>query len=419
MRSMKSSNPLAPILFALLTCVSQLASAQTFNVLHTFTGSPNDGDGPVGTLVRDAEGNLYGVTDVGGSGICGDYSCGTAFMLDKTGEEVGVFSFNGQDGLSPEAGLFRDAAGNLYGTTAGGGAKCPSGLPSGCGTVFALNNRGNKIRNYSFGGQPDGASPEAPVIKVSGSLYGTTEGGGSSDFGTVYRVNVNGRETVLYSFKGGSKGCLPHGGVTADANGNLYGATLAGGSGGCYRNAGAGVAYELDTEGKFSVLFTFGGAVGANPYSPLVFDSQGNLYGTAQSGGSNIYGTVFELSPQSNGTWSGSALYSFCQLPNCADGRMPLGPLARDALGNLYGTTYYGGAYNNCFGGLGCGVIFKIDTSGNESVLHNFTGGSDGASPGSGLIIDAAGNLYGVVGEGGDASCDPPYGCGVVFELTP
>ena len=103
-------------LFLLLVAVSQ-AGAQTFTVLHTFHGAPNDGEAPLGTLVRDAAGNLYGVTEMGGSGICGQFSCGTAFMLSKTGKELGVFSFSGKDGTFPAAGLFRDSAGNLYGTT--------------------------------------------------------------------------------------------------------------------------------------------------------------------------------------------------------------------------------------------------------------------------------------------------------------
>lgn len=415
MHSMKSCKFLAPILFALLlTCASPLAQAQTYKVLHTFTGYPSDGDEPRGTLVRDGLGNLYGTTAIGGSGNCNlSPGCGTVFMLNRGGEELGIFSFSNEDGRLPYAGLFRDRAGNLYGTTAAGGVECPGN--EGCGTVFQLNKTGNKIRNYSFAGQPDGANPEAPVIEVSGSLYSTTARGGPLDYGTVYRISPNGEETVVYNFEG-SKGCLPYGGITADAKGNLYGATSSSGPR-CLRNVG--VAYELDTERNFKVLFTFNSVVGWDPLSPLIFDSQGNLYGTAESGGSNLYGTVFELSPQSNGTWSGTALYSFCQLPNCADGRMPLGSLVRDAAGNVYGTTFYGGMYNNCLSGIGCGVIFKLDTSGNETVLHNFTGGSDGAFPEARLIMDASGNLYGVASQGGDASCAPPYGCGVVFELTP
>lgn len=130
---------------------------------------------------------------------------------------------------------------------------------------------------------------------------------------------------------------------------------------------------------------------------------------------------MYELSP-SNGNWSGRRLYSFCSLPDCADGREPVGPLVRDNnTGNLYGVTFLGGAYpNNCASGLGCGTIFSIDPSGKETVLYSFTGGSDGALPGGGLTMDASGNLYGVALSGGDISCNVQLGgCGVVFELTP
>ena len=179
-----------------------------------------------------------------------------------------------------------------------------------------------------------------------------------------------------------------------------------------------GTAYKLDTAGHLTVLYRFGGGVGAYPVSPLIPDSQGNLYGTAESGGSSEgcdfsgCGTVFELSPK-NGTWSGRALYAFCLLPGCTDGEQPGGSLVRDASGNLYGVTSYGGAY-------GWGTVFKLDSSGNETVLYSFTGGSDGADPSGGLIMDASGNLYGVAFSGGDTSCNVQMsGRGVVFELTP
>ena len=417
MRSRKPYKSLAPGLLALLlTCASLPMHAQTYKVLHTFTGAPSDGEAPVGTLVRDAAGNLYGVTDLGGSGTCGQFTCGTVYMLTKTGKEVGVFSFTGQDGTFPEAGLFRDSGGNLYGTTLQGGVHSCNNNPPGCGTLFQLSKTGSKIRYYSFTGS-NGEFPESPLIELSGSLYGTTNSGGVLGFGAVYKINALGRETVLYSFQDGADGCDPYPGVTADSKGNLYGVAALGGSGGSC-NDGYGTAYELDTTGNFTVLATFGGRAGANPDSALIFDPQGNLYGTAANGGSSGEcgfsgcGTVFELSSH-NGTWSERTLYSFCSLPDCADGREPVGPLVRDKPGNLYGTTFFGGAY-------GYGSVFKLDPSGNETVLYSFTGGSDGANPGGGLTIDASGNLYGVTVVGGDISCNVFLGgCGVVFELTP
>ena len=412
MRSVKSSKFLTPILLAfLIAYISASAPAQTFKVLHTFTGAPKDGEAPVGALVRDAAGNLYGVTNLGGSGTCGQFTCGTVYMLTKSGKEVGVFSFTGQDGTFPEAGLFRDAAGNLYGTTEQGGVHGCNNNPPGCGTIFQLNKTGNKIRYFSFAGT-NGETPESPLIEVSGSLYSTTSFGGTDGFGTVYKINTTGKETILYSFEGASDGCDPYAGVTADSKGNLYGVAS---SDGCN---GSGAAYEIDTAGNFHLLYQFIGFVGSEPDSPMIFDSQGNLYGTAAIGGSSDQcsggcGTVFELSQQ-NGTWLGHRLYSFCSLPDCADGEEPVGSLVRDnKTGNLYGATFFGDAY-------GYGTVFELDPSGHETVLYSFTGASDGAYPGGGLTMDASGNLYGVALSGGDISCNVQLGgCGVVFELTP
>jgi uncharacterized repeat protein (TIGR03803 family) len=408
MHPIKSYKFLAPVLFALLlTCASLPTQAQTYKVLHTFTGAPKDGQWPLGTLVRDAAGNLYGTTQEGGSGMCGQFSCGTVFMVNKSGNEVGVFSFNGEDGGFPFAGLLRDAAGNLYGTTMEGGThSCQNGsYSSGCGTVFQLNKRGNKLRYYSFDGS-NGEFPQSTPVELSGSFYGTTLEGGNNNFGILYKVNALGKETVLHRFTGGSDGCAP-GALTADTNGNLYGVT---GIGLCN---GTGTLFELDTAGTFTTLYEFGGDVGYLPRS-LTFDTQGNLYGTAEDGGSNGDGTVFELSP-GNGTWTGRPLYAFCSLPLCADGDSPRGQLVRDAnTGNIYGVTYDGDTFGN-------GTIFKLDPSGNETVLYSFTGGSDGGFPFGGLVMDASGNLYGTAEGGGDISCPGSggVGCGVVFELTP
>lgn len=203
-----------------------------------------------------------------------------------------------------------------------------------------------------------------------------------------------------------------------DAAGNLYGVTGAGGA------DGGGVAYKLDATGDEILLCSFEGSDGIGPDSVLAADGAGNLYGTTEGGGNSECGgtgcgVVFELSPDSGGSWTGTVLYTFCSQSNCADGVEPLdGPLVRDAAGNLYGTTYFGGALPNC-NGAGCGVVFKLDPSGKETVLHSFTGGTDGAFPWAGLTTDAAGNLYGVTAGGGDINCFPPEGCGVVFKITP
>jgi len=171
---------------------------------------------------------------------------------------------------------------------------------------------------------------------------------------------------------------------------------------------GQGTVFELDTTGKETVLYSFtGGADGGRPGSVLIADSEGNLYGTTEGGGKGCgtgCGVVFELSPQGK-SWAENVLYTFCSLSNCADGEEPVrGPLVRDAAGNLYGTTYFGGAHHNC-NENSCGVVFKLDTAGKETVLHSFTGGADGAEPAAGLIMDNAGNLYGTTELGGDAQC--------------
>jgi uncharacterized repeat protein (TIGR03803 family) len=152
-------------------------------------------------------------------------------------------------------------------------------------------------------------------------------------------------------------------------------------------------------------------------------DSAGNLYGTTSNGGNSECGgygcgVIFKLSPEAGGGWSESVLYTFCSLTNCTDGERPLtGPLVMDSAGNIFGTTYFGGSHPNCNGDT-CGVVFKLDTTGKETVLHTFTGGADGALPYAGLVMDGHGNLYGTT-QGGGASCYTSYTCGVVFEITP
>jgi uncharacterized repeat protein (TIGR03803 family) len=400
------------------------AHAQAFTVLHIFKGAPNDGEAPYGPLSRDSAGNLYGVTVEGGRGECSQSGCGMAFALNRAGRALGSFSFDGENGQYPSGGLLRDSAGNFYGTTEQGGDAtdaCGGAQGGGCGVAYRLTKAG-KEELYRFQGTPDGYEPGALLTEdAAGNFYGTTGLGGEDGSGTVFKIDRAGKETVLYSFTGGLDGCNPDQGVILDALGNLYGTTSGGGAGFC--NSGFGTVYELDTAGKLTVLHTFEGEDGANPDSGLIFDPQGNLYGTTQNGGASEgcggCGTVFELTPQQGGNWSEGVLYSFCSLPECADGERPrVGPLVRDRAGNLYGTTYFGGAYRNCNGDA-CGVVFEIDAAGHEQVLHSFTGGVDGALPTAGLIIDASGNLYGTTEEGGDTSCYPPYGCGVAFEITP
>jgi uncharacterized repeat protein (TIGR03803 family) len=397
------------------------AQAQKFKVLHTFHGP--DGANPFGVLVRDSAGNLYGTTGIGGTGKCSRYGCGTAFKLDSWGKQAWSYSFKGGNGYVLYGGLLRDAAGSLFGATTNGGKInniCGGDQAGGCGLVFELDKTGETERVlHKFTGDPDGFFPEALLVKdAAGNLYGTTYVGGRTGNGAVFKIDTSGKEAVLYSFTGGSDGCGPYPGVILDSARNLYGvATDCGGD-------GAGVVFMVDSTGKETLLYTFtGSSDGGRPDSVLLFDSNRNLYGTTAEGGNSECGgtgcgVVFKLLPQSGGGWSESVLYDFCSLSNCTDGEGPgTGPLVRDSSGNLYGTTYFGGAYRNCNGDA-CGVVFKLDAKGKETVLHSFTGGADGANPAAGLVLDSRGNLYGTTQAGG-AICIQSFTCGVVFKVVP
>jgi uncharacterized repeat protein (TIGR03803 family) len=368
------------------------------------------GDGLYAGVIPDSAGNLYGTTIFGGSacdvidGTC-FYGSGVVYRLDTSGQETALYSFTGgADGANPEAGVIRDSAGNLYGTTSGGGiigATCYSG----CGVVYRLDTSGQETVLYSFTGGADGAYPYAGVIRdLAGNLYGTTPNGGSGEgsagYGVVYKLDVAspGQEAVLYTFTGGADGANPYASVIRDSAGNLYGTTEGGGSGIGF--AGAGVVFKVNTAGQEAVLYTFtGGTDGAYPLGGVIRDSTGNLYGTTAGGGMG-YGVVYKLDVASG---QETVLYSFT---GGADGANPEAGVILDSAGNLYGTTYGGGT--------GYGVVYKLDVaSGQEAVLYSFTGETDGAKPEAGVILDLAGNLYGTTSSGGADSG------GVVFKLEP
>ena len=394
-------------------------------VLHSFSGA--DGGYLEAGLIFGAGGNLYGTTEIGGAN-----NAGTVFELTPTAgggwTENVLYSFhnNGTDGFAPIAGLVLDAAGNLYGTTALGGTYDCAGF--GCGTVFELMPEagGSWTEEVLHSFNPadgDGGSPEASLIfDAAGNLYGTTFGGGANRDGTVFELLgagvVGWTEEVLYSFlNNGMDGSNPYAGLIFDKNGNLYGTTYVGGTN------GDGTAFELTPAvgGGWTekVLHTFGnGTDGTNPWAGLIFDKNGNLYGTTHGGGTYYigYGTVFELTPAAGGGWTEKVLHSFN--PADGDGQTPEAGLIFDAVGNLYGTTVGGGTY-------GDGTVFELTPAvgGNwaEKVLYSFNPNrGDGVGPAAGLIFDAAGNLYGTTYWGGTYDCPGvPPGCGTVFELTP
>lgn len=238
----------------------------------------------------------------------------------------------------------------------------------------------------------------------AGNLYGTTLEGGAGGCpgggcGTVFKLAPDGTKTVLYSFAGGSDGSGPHG-LVIDEAGNLYGTTTAGGGTGCYDDEGCGTVFEVAADGTETVLHAFtGGGDGEQPLGGLIIDKKGNLYGTT-------LGTVFRLAPGGNE----KVIHFFT---GRGDGSRPGAvTLVRDKAGNLYGTTQGGGAYRD-------GTVFEVSPDGTETVLYSFTGGSDGGGPYAGVIIDAAGNLYGTTPYDGDLNCDYGQGCGTVFKVAP
>jgi uncharacterized repeat protein (TIGR03803 family) len=381
--------------------------AQTYSVLYNFAGGA-DGSLPSAALVRDAAGNLYGTTYLGGNMSCygpNGLGCGTVFKLDASGRKTTLHTFAGPDGAAPNGALYRDSGGNLYGTTVAGG-------DPGYGAAFKIDSAGNESVLHSFTG-PDGANPSGALVPDgAGNFYGATAGGGASGFGVVFKMDAGGNVTVLYNFAGNpTDGAGPLGTLVLDHAGNLYGTTQGGGS------SFNGVVFKLDAAGNETLLHDFtGGADGGQPWAGLIRDTKGNLYGTAEVGGTGCgsygCGLVFMLSPGGEET----VLLRFHGYPT--DGQDPFGALVQDASGNVYGTTFSGGTELRCRPiPAPCGTIFKLSGTGEETLLHNFAPHS-GIYPYAGLIPDPAGNLYGVASEGGDTSRCGGAGCGVVFKLS-
>jgi uncharacterized repeat protein (TIGR03803 family) len=324
-----------------------------------------------------------------------------------TSKTTQIYSFTGNAGGEyTDTELARDNAGNLYGTSVQGGA-------FGSGTVFKVTPAGVHHVLYSFTGGADGGEPYKGVtLNANGDLIGTavTGGGGSCEggCGVVFKVSYSGgvwTQSVLHTFTG-ADGSGPGSPVSVDRNGNVYGTTPTGGK------FSVGVVYQL-TPGQagwtFQVIHNFtGGADGAGGSAGrLLIDSAGHLYGVCTVGGVTGFGTVYKLALV-NGTWRFTTLYAFKDQP---DGASPYGALILDRQGNLYGTTYYAGAND-------LGTVYRLSYANGtwtESVLYSFKGGTDGASPISSLVRDAAGNLYGTTSDGGAASCV----CGVIFKLAP
>jgi uncharacterized repeat protein (TIGR03803 family) len=282
--------------------VFKLAPDGTETVLYAFTGG-SDGWEPDGTLVMDKNGDLYGTTVMGGGvTACEQYlGCGTVFEVKPDGTETVLYAFQGgTDAIAPSGGVIRDASGNLYGAAAAGGTgnenNCGGGNV-GCGAVFKISPGGAETVLYSFQGGSDGFEPLGGLLKdKAGNLYGTTGGGGNSDQGTVFKLASDGTESVLYAFKGGSDGNNPETGVIMDKAGNLYGATASGGGMHCsHEYGGCGTVFKLAPDGTETVLFAFYGSRGRLPVAGLLMGKNGLLYGTTTSGGTDNDGVVFSV----------------------------------------------------------------------------------------------------------------------------
>lgn len=388
--------------FVLTVVAANWATAQTYSVVHTFSGSP-DGGGSVAGVIADAKGNLYGTTLGGGT-----YGLGTVFKIDKTGKETVLYN------LGSAGGLVLDKLGNLYGTTVDGGNRTQ-------GSVFKIDETGKETDLHDFTGSGgDGSYPKAGLVRdTRGNLYGTTQLGGNltcmsgMGCGTVFKVDATGKETVLYKFTGtGTDGANPIAALVRDTKGNLYGTTPSGGGVSCEFQTGCGTVFKVEKTGNESPLYSFRGYLnggdGAAPASGLLRDTAGDLYGTTLYGGGYGAGSVFKVETTDVET----ELYSFCSPQGCSNGAGPAAGLLMDAAGNLYGTTESGGASYY-------GTIFKVDASGHETILYNFTGGADGGYPEGNLMMDKRGNLYGTTFAGGDLVCNGGTGCGVVFKMTP
>jgi hypothetical protein len=395
-----------------LTCVPAVWSVPNESVLYTFTGK--DGANPGGSLAMDATGHLFGSTTQGGN-----YNAGTVFELTPENggrwkeSVIHVFS-GGYDGGGPYAGLILDEAGNLYGATPYGGG---GGCDGGCGVVFKLapssHGKWKESVLHVFDGIR-GAHPYGTLLfDSSGNLYGTTQFGGHFGAGAVFMLTqVSGhshwRETLVHSFNGVSDGDGPYAGLIFDAEGNLYGTTTSGSEGPTVFKltpSKSGVWTE-------TVLHRFGDRLAGPIYGGVVFDSNGNLYGSTFGVEGESYGQVFELSP-SNGSWVKSTIYTFCA-NTCSGGAFPYASMIIDKKDNLFGTTAGGNAVP--------GAVFEMtpSTSGwEESELHSFAGGTDGSGPLASLISDSAGNLYGTTVAGGNNLCQYSEGCGIVFRVTP
>ena len=457
---------LSGLLLVILALIASASAEWKEKVLYSFQGGTTDGVRPAGGVVFDAAGNLYGATGQG-FGVCPPGQCGSVFQLAppiKKGDpwtETVLHAFTGNgngDGGSPASGLVIDSAGNLYGTTAYGGAgDCVLlGTKVGCGIVYEVSppqTKGGAWTEtvlYSFKGGKDGYLPIGNLtFDKAGNLYGATYYGGgygscNSPYyqycGTIFKLSTpktkGGRwkEKVLYSFRGVTAGeqfgdgANPNGGLVLDNNGAIYGTTYFGGNNqkgiceGGSGGTGCGVVFELtppkDSGGAWTekLLFRFSNEDGDQPAAGVVIGGDGNLYGTTLDGLPIGSGLIFQLKKplEKGSSWTETVLHTFS---DGEDGAGPRASLIFDSSGNIYGTTAT--ATNRS----AQGNVFRMRSAGNGGswtfgVLYTFSGAPDGASPAASLIFDGKGNIYSTTELGGTGQrCQG--GCGTVFEVSP
>jgi uncharacterized repeat protein (TIGR03803 family) len=392
-----SALALATVL-VLAVITTESAQAQTFTSLLSFDGT--NGANPYAGLVQGTDGNFYGTTPSGGV----HQSAGTVFKITPSGTITTLYDFCAltgcTDGISPVAALIQALNGTFYGTASAGGA-------NGSGTVFKITPSGTLTTLNSFYSTV-GEQPEAALFQATnGDFYGTTTEAGQNE-GSVYDITPSGTLTSLHDFCSlidCADGAVPHGALIQAANGNFYGAT---GSGGVHTD---GTVFTMTPSGTLTTLYAFCSLSkctdGSGPFTTLVQATNGNFYGTTESGGANGFGTVFEIT--STGTLT--TLYSFCSLTACADGEDPIGALVLATDGNFYGTTDRGGANGDG------GTIFKITPSGTLTTLYSFCsqpGCVDGSNSYGGLIQATNGDFYGTTSLGGVN----PSSYGSVFSLS-
>lgn len=395
-------------LFVLAVGFCMPVSAQTVTTLYSFPLLGGETPTyPQGPLLRDAKGNLYGTT--GNGGQQNTACCGQVYRLSPSGTLTILHRFAGADGTDPQGGVIADSSGNLYGAASSGGDKnCPDSS-TGCGTIYKIDTSRIFSVLHTFEGS-DGDNPLGRLLMdSSGNLYGTTSVGGSSNYGTVYEISASGTQSVLLNFDN-TNGAYPYGSLAAGPKGEILGTSAYGGAN------GQGTVFKLtSSNGAWTqdILYNFGTIAndGISPDWWLVKGADGSYYGATADGGSYYTGllctfgcgTFFKLTPGAAG-WTETILHDFT---GESDGAIPQG-IVRDQTGNIYGTVaYYGDP--TC----GCGTIFKYDTSGNFSIVHTFKG-PDGAAPVGPMTYNQPGGVfYGTTTAGGSA------GGGTVFEFQP